>query len=227
MCAAAVLLLFVPEDMRAAQTGQLPVAAVYDDGAVLLEEEADWLKGIAKKFSDESGWNVILASCANANGRSAQRVCQEYFNDCSAGDDGISLLVDLDNREIYLATAGSAISYIDDERLDKILDEASAAVKKEDYAQCFYLMLSGAQRAYEAGPVRTKKIFFVVLSVALVLFVTVLRSIFGRPPTGAAGGGIYRRRYRRYGTASSRQGGAGRTRAGAGGRRFGGGGRKF
>ena len=226
-CMLGILLFSVPEICYAAGQKQPPVAAVYDDGAALLEEEADWIKGIAKKFSEKSGWNIIVASCADAAGRKAETVCQEYFNDCTNGDDGISLLIDLDNREVYLATAGSAISYLDDERLGRILDEASAAAKQEDYAQCFFLMLSGAERAYDAGPVEQNKIFFVILAAVLVLIVTVLRSFFGRPPSDTSTGGTYRRRYRRYGPAPAGRSGAGRARTGAGGRRFGGGGRKF
>ncbi len=135
------------EETEAAGSG---TARVLDDAGVLMEEEADWLKEVAEKLAQKSGWGVVLATCQDADGKTARTVCEEYFNEYGGGDDGVSCLVDLDNREIYIATAGEAIRCISDRRIEEILDSAYVAVSRQDYAQCLYLMTLGAKNAYEA-----------------------------------------------------------------------------
>lgn len=121
-----------------AETGQRNGnVTIVDEAAVLMEEEADWLKSVAMELSEKSGWNVIVASCQDAGGKTAQTVCEENFNRYTADENGISCLVDLDNHEIYLATAGEAISYLSDDRINRILDEAyQAAARKIIRSAC-------------------------------------------------------------------------------------------
>ena len=212
---------------------------VTDDAQVLMEEEADWLKSIAEALSEKSGWSVVVATCSDAGGKKAQTVCEENFNRYTAGDDGISCLVDLDNRELYLATAGDALLYLNDSRLDQILEDAHAAAEKEDYAQALYLMLTESEQNYLKGipeGAKTKGEMSGIASAAGGLAVMILvaggglllgRIVRRRPSARQTG---YRRNYRRPPNASaksSRPANRSTVRTGAGGRKFGGRGRKF
>ena len=212
---------------------------VVDEAAVLMEEEADWLKSVALELAQKTDWNVIVATCQDADGNSAQKVCEKNFNQYTEGDDGISCLVDLDNREIYLATAGEAISYLDDKRINQILDEAYQAVADEDYAQCLYLMLLRAGEWYDLGTASVSgadnglslvKTIGGALGTLLVLFIVLVPVTSKRFRRRAAGRpGARRRRIYRNRTVNRSSAGRSRTtiHRGAGGRRFGGGGRKF
>lgn len=128
-----------------------PEVVVADDAGLLMEEEVDWLEDVAGELAKKSDWNVIVATCDDADGESAETVCQEYFNTYTGGDDGISCLLDMDNREIYIATAGDAQWYLNDNRIDKIMDEAYEAVADGDYSECLYLMILRSDEAYDAG----------------------------------------------------------------------------
>ena len=119
-------------NIPAEETSEDAAVTVADDAGLLMEEEADWLK-------------------STADGKSAQTVCEDYFNEYTAGNNGISCLVDMDNREIYIATAGMAQYYLNDDTVDYILDEAYEAVSEEDYAQCLYLMVLRSSEAYDDG----------------------------------------------------------------------------
>lgn len=124
---------------------------VVDDAGLLMEEEVDWLKETAVEFTEKSDWNIIVATCDDAAGNTAQTVCEDYFNAYTTGDDGISCLIDMDNREIYIATAGEAQLYLNDARIDTILDTAFEAVADGDYSECLYLMLVKSSEAYDRG----------------------------------------------------------------------------
>ena len=220
-----------------AEEAQIPEnTAVLDEAMVLMEEEADWLKGIAEDLSEKSGWSVVVATCKDAGGKSAQTVCEEYFNQYTTGDDGISCLVDLDNQELYLATAGTAQQYLTDSRLDKILEDAHAAAEKEDYAQALYLMLHGADQNFAEGipegAAAAKEgsgIARTIGSLAAVIVVAGGSFFMGRVVRSRTS--IGRRHYRRPMNTAAKGGRKPANRSsvhtGAGGRKFGGRGRKI
>lgn len=147
-----ILMLFAGAVRCPAGEGNpLDLAVVVDDGELLTADEIEELKNEAADFIGHSGWNMIIATCDDAEGKSAQRVCEEYFNTYTAGDNGVSCLIDMDNREIYLATAGEAISYLTDSRIDDILDDAYEEVLDGEYAECFHRMIAGISNAWQKG----------------------------------------------------------------------------
>lgn len=60
-------------------------------------------------------------------------------------------LIDMDNREVTISTAGEAIYYLNDDRIDDILDNCYDYVVDGEYASCFSSMLSDAEYYYEVG----------------------------------------------------------------------------
>ncbi len=127
------------------------LVTVADDASLLMEEEVDWLESVAAEFAEKSDWNIVVATCQDAGGKTAQTVCEDNFNTYTTGEDGISCLLDMDNREIYIATAGEAQLYLNDSRIDSVLDEAYKAVSDGDYCQCLYLMVLRSSEAYDLG----------------------------------------------------------------------------
>lgn len=221
---------------RAEETQEKEGVTVLDDAGVLMEEEADWLKDIAKTLSEKSGWSVVVATCKDAGDKPAQTVCEEYFNQYTAGDNGISCLADLDHGELYLATAGTAQQYLTDERLDQILEEARSAAEEEDYAQALYLMLRGAEQNFTEGipegAAAEKKdsgILNTIGSLVIVVLAAGGSFVLGRVVRSRSSFG--RRNYRRTPGTAAKGGRKPANRSsvhtGAGGRKFGGRGKKF
>ena len=146
-----VSVFFNPRICSAEDIGTESLVTVSDDASLLAEGEIKKLQDMGEKLAEKSGWNVIVSTCDDTAGRTAQTTCEDYFNTYTTGDNGISCLVDMDHREIYLSTAGDAILYLNDKRIDEILDQAYEAVSEGDYAQCLSSMISGAEEAYKAG----------------------------------------------------------------------------
>lgn len=147
------LQLFAGAFLAKAQETEKETAAVtvIDDASVLMEEEIDWVKEVASDLAKDSGWTVVAASCGDAGGRNSREVCEGYFVSYADGSDGISCLIDTDNQKMELVAAGEAKKYFTNRKIRNILREADEGFEKEDYAQCFFLMLLGAREAYVQG----------------------------------------------------------------------------
>lgn len=195
MCTGMLLLLLMMFLLQsrltyAAQDAEAYAVTVMDEASLLMEEEVDWLESEADKLAAKSGWNVIVATCTDAEGRSAQEVCEANFNSYTAGDDGISCLIDMDNREIYLATTGEAVLYLTDKRIDSILDEAYEAVSDEDYAQCLHLMLLRAGEVYDKGMPENVSVYDEDTGKTYVYHKLTIFEIIGAIIAAVAAGGI-------------------------------------
>ena len=102
---------------------------VYDDAGLLTTEE-----GTA--VNDEI--TTLKEKTEDAGGKTSVEYADDFFDEHSTeAEDGVALLIDMDNREIYLSTCGKAIRYLTDSRLDSILDDAYNEVSEEKYAECF------------------------------------------------------------------------------------------
>ena len=125
---------------------------VYDEAALLSEAEIENLEEMLNELQQRSGWNVYAVTTADAGGKSAGAYADDFFDAHSLNqEDGAALLIDMDNREIYLSTCGEAIRYLTDERVDRILDEAYRYVSNGDYAGCLTAMAEGVADYYERG----------------------------------------------------------------------------
>ncbi len=133
-------------------TGSLPETGHVTDGAGLLTDaqRADLLEAVTEA-EQQTGWNLYAVTTLDAGGKSAQAYADDFFDASSDNESGVVLLIDMDNREIYISTAGEAIRYLTDRRIDTILDNAYGYVSDGDYANCFSEMLNGVTRAYEQG----------------------------------------------------------------------------
>ncbi len=126
-----------------------PVVLVEDQAGLLTQSEIESLNGTALKVFWETSWNVFVVTTDESD--EAQLFAEEFFLEHASGDDGIVCLIDMENRELYLATSGTAIDYITDQRLEGILDDAYGGASNGDYKKALEEMLSGALSAYRKG----------------------------------------------------------------------------
>lgn len=125
---------------------------VYDDAELLTESEIDTLNEEIAILQESSGWNVYAVTTADAEGKSANAYADDFFDTHSPEqEDGVAVLIDMDNREIAISTSGEAIRYLTDERINYILDEAYSDISDARYMDCLETMLSGVTEYYDAG----------------------------------------------------------------------------
>lgn len=124
---------------------------VADMAGLLTEEEKQELVTQTAQIEEETGWNIYVVSTENAQGKTAREYADDYFDEYAPGADGVVTLIDMDNREIAISTTGDAINYLNDVRIDTILDNAYSDVSDGDYAACYTTMLEGVAWAYQKG----------------------------------------------------------------------------
>ncbi len=128
-----------------------PNVIVDDQAELLTDEEASSLRSRAWKLANEEDLNVMLVTTDDAGGRSSQKYADWYYLDHCTGEDGVVLLIDMDNREIYLSTSGKMLYYITDRRVDDCLDRAYRYVSSGDYAGGFQTMLERTAYYIQSG----------------------------------------------------------------------------
>ena len=125
---------------------------VYDDADLLTADEVTSVDSAIAALKEETGWNIYAVSTMDAQGKTAMQYADDFFDEQSKDlQDGVVLLIDMDNREIYLSTCGEAVRYLTDDRNESILDDAYTDVSNGDYSSCYMSMLYGVQSYYEKG----------------------------------------------------------------------------
>lgn len=124
---------------------------VFDDAGLLdAAQIADLESGIAALETSISS-NFVVATTADAGGKTATEYADDYYDNGGFAEDGVLLLIDMDNREIWISTKGEAIRYLDDARIEAILDACYTGVAEEDYYGAASAFLSEVGGYYGAG----------------------------------------------------------------------------
>lgn len=124
---------------------------VYDNASLFSEEEIMLLTDAADKLEEQTNWDVMVITVDDPSVFSAQDYAEEKFDELTSKDDGIVYLLDMNSREMYIATAGEAYMYMADERLNEVLDDAFPYASDGDYAQAMNAMIKGTEAFYEEG----------------------------------------------------------------------------
>ena len=169
-----------------AANAQEQTETVYDFAGLLSEEEIQSLEEQVAAFCEQSGWELFLLTTDDAEGETTMEYSEEYLNALLSGDDGLIYTIDMDNREIYIATTGEPIQYLTDSRIDSILDDAYTYISEEKYAEGFQAMISSGEEYYQKGiPGHEPKAIrwyeaLIAFAIAVALGLLVFFSIVGK-----------------------------------------------
>lgn len=123
-----------------------------EDAADLFDDRQEQeLYASADKLASQSGWDVMLVTTENAHGKEAVQYIEDFCMDHYRQDDIAAFLIDMDNRELRIATSGAAILYLTDTRIDRILDDAYDEIGAGNYAECMLAMIDGTVEAFYKG----------------------------------------------------------------------------
>ena len=122
-----------------------------DEAGLLSSEEADSILSQAGSLASKTRWDVRVISADDTGGKSAMEYAEDFFMDHYRIDNGFVCLIDMDNREIYVATSGDVIYYLTDDRIETILDDAYEYVSSQEYASAYEAMLRDIETFYDDG----------------------------------------------------------------------------
>lgn len=104
---------------------------VVDQAGLFSAGEALALAEQAERIGGAYGLELVIVTTDDAEGKSARDYADDFYDQngygAGAEKNGILFLLDLDNREAYISTAGSGIRYLTDQRIEDVLDAVFAS----------------------------------------------------------------------------------------------------
>ena len=188
---------------------------VFDYAGLMSEDEIAALEMQIAAMKEKTGWDIFAVTTDYAEGKSTVAYADDFYDERTTEDsDGILVLIDMDNREIYISTCGKAIRYLTDARIERVLDDGFYYVSNGEYASCLSAMLSTSEYYYDAGIQESQynydvetgavseyrtltwmevvPVFFLAVAVGLAIF-------FGVKKSYSLKGGRYEYPYMKYG----------------------------
>jgi len=103
----------------------------------LSMEEVSDLQDNMDTFKANYNLDAVIVITNNTNGKSSRDYADDYYdqNGYGIGEDlsGILMLINMDEREVWISTAGKAIRIFTDSRLDSILDNVYEYLANGDF----------------------------------------------------------------------------------------------
>lgn len=125
--------------------------SVYDNASLFYDTEINELKSQISELSEKTGWDVIVVTTADAQGKTSAAYADDYYDNIGGGKNGVLYLIDMDNGELYVSTSGEVVDYLSDKRTNSMLDEAINYAYDGDFAEAVLSEISMTGSFYNAG----------------------------------------------------------------------------
>lgn len=110
---------------------------VFDAARLFTPEQNSALNGKTLELINKYQQDIVIVTTKNAQGKSAMAYADDYYDENGFGIgpdfDGLLLLIDMDNREIFITTTGKSIKIFSDARIERMLDHIFEPVSRNDY----------------------------------------------------------------------------------------------
>ena len=159
------------------------VNPVVDEAKLLSQDERDKLIEDIEKFRENYNIDAVIVTANDLQGKNTMDYADDYYdyNGYGLGDNksGILLLIDMNDRKIWIYTSGDAIEYFTDNRIDSIISDISKYLSNEEYFDACNIFLTDIQYYIDNGipegqytyseEENTLKIVLIALGVAAVV----------------------------------------------------------
>lgn len=128
---------------------------VVDRASLFSSEEIVSLENSINDISTRYEMDIVIVTTDDVEGKSSRDYADDFFDyeGYGLGDDnsGILMLINMEDREVYLSTAGSGEKYFNDSRIESILDDVYLHFSDGDYFKVSEAFLSSTERFLESG----------------------------------------------------------------------------
>lgn len=191
--AAVLLLLALSLSLSVGLAGRADAAEtkkmIYDEAGLLTSEQAETLNELANEYAEKRETDMLVVTSANAANADVKKMAEDFYDKQAPGYDkphgnAVILMMDMKNREIYLAGFYKAKTYLDDSRLDQIRGKISPDLTSGDYETAFRTYMKTAYRYMGVRPgVNPDNLLFNTwfqLAVSVVLAVVIVAAMVFR-----------------------------------------------
>lgn len=150
---------------------------VYDSADLFTEAQESTLQSKCIKIAKAKKVDISIVTTNNTEGMTSEKYADYFYLHHNFGYEkengtGMLLLIDMQNREIWIATSGEAIRYFTDKRIQSIVEEITPDMSQGNYVNGAELYLKDVEQymGVSANPlIRAVKNVFVQLLAALFL----------------------------------------------------------
>lgn len=163
--------LLLPHSVNASG---LDTQSVFDYANLLSTQEESRLQNYAKKY-EKYNISIIFLTIDNTYGKSSEAYSDDFYNSNSLLTDGILFMIDMDNREIYINTAGKCVDIISGSEIYHALEDSHIYASNGEYYRCFEIMSKQICKTLEdyTNPLLSalKPSFSTILIMCIITFV--------------------------------------------------------
>lgn len=169
-----------------------PVFAVSDSAALMVDNaellsasEKEALTEKLSEISENQNMDVVIVTVDRLEGKTSQDYADDYYDENGYADDGILLLVSMEDRDYAISTKGYGIIAFTDAGLEYIVDEFISDLSDGDYADAFqtfakccdkFITQAKKGEPYDTGnmPHSLLSIIWIPISFAIGLIVAII-----------------------------------------------------
>lgn len=128
---------------------------VFDQAGLFSADEAEDLEEQIAGIMQGTNMDLVVVTTEDAQGKSARDYADDFYDEGGFGvgkdASGVLFLIDMDNREICISTAGAMQRFLTDSRIESMLDHAYDCVQQGDYAGAASKMVGETLSWYHKG----------------------------------------------------------------------------
>ena len=118
------------------------LVSVEDRANLLSDSDEHKLLQLAENLADTTGMEFRVLTIDDAEGKTTASYAEDYFESMSKLFAGGCYILDMENREYYVATYGDLQYYLTDDRIDRMVDRAGDDARSGDWAGTLSSMMS-------------------------------------------------------------------------------------
>jgi uncharacterized protein len=130
-------------------------ARVYDQAALFSDQEEAQLELAISEIRAELFLDPVIVTVADTGGKRSREYADDFYDDGGFGigaeRDGLLLLINMESREVYISTSGTAIDIFTDARIESILDALTPALSEAAYYRAGAVFLDEVSAYGRAG----------------------------------------------------------------------------
>lgn len=128
---------------------------VVDKADLFNETEVTLLENNIKDISGKYSMDIVIVTTDDVNGKSSRDYADDFFDyeGYGLGNDysGVLLLINMDDREVYISTSGKGERYFTDDRIESILDNVYRYLSDGQYFDGAEEFLSNTEKYLNKG----------------------------------------------------------------------------
>lgn len=124
---------------------------IYDFAELLTEEEEKQLYDKVKEFIANTNLDLAIVTINTNVKDSTQEYADDFYDYNDFSIDGLAFVIDMQNRIFYISTAGKAMLYYDDYRIEYILSALDQEMYNHEYFNACNTLISQLTEYYNNG----------------------------------------------------------------------------